>query len=137
MVEQSKPVQFPDMETEPFWAAAREHKLMLPKCQECGFIIFPPKARCPRCRSTNVQWTELSGKGTVYTFSIMHDTFIRGYEPPYVIAQVELEEQPGLRLNSNILECEVSAVHIGMPVEVTFEDRTEEATLPQFRPRQR
>ena len=70
----------------------------------------------------------------MYTFSTMHDNFIRGYAPPYVVAQVELEEQPGLRLNSNILECDVKDVHIGMPVEVTFEERTDEVTLPQFQP---
>lgn len=134
MTQPSKPLPFPDMETEAFWAAAREHKLMLPKCQECGFITFPPKSQCPRCQSTRVEWTRMSGKGTVYTFSTMHDTFIRGYEPPYVVAQVELEEQPGLRLNSNILECDVKDVHIGMPVEVTFEERTDEVTLPQFQP---
>ena len=135
MVQPSKPVPFPDMETEPFWAAAREHKLMLPKCEDCGFVIFPPKARCPRCLSENVRWTEMSGRGTVYTFSIMHDTFMRGYEPPYVVAQVDLEEQAGLRLNCNIMECEVADVRIDMPVEVVFEDRTDEVTLPQFRPR--
>jgi uncharacterized OB-fold protein len=77
----------------------------------------------------------LSGKGTVYTFSIMRDTFMRGFDPPYVIAQVELEEQPGLRLTCNILDCPIGDVRIGMPVEVTFEERPEGVTLPQFRPR--
>ena len=135
MTQASKPVPFPDMESEPFWAAAREHKLMLPKCEECGFISFPPKPHCARCLSGEVTWTEMSGRGSVFTFSIMHDTFIRGFEPPYVVALVELEEQEGVRLNSNILECDAGDVYIGMPVEVTFEDRTGEMSLPQFRPR--
>ena len=135
MAEPAKPVPFPDMETAPFWAAARDHRLALPQCRECGFIVFPPKSRCPRCLSTNVAWTDMSGRGTVYTFSVMHDTFMRGYDPPYVVAEVELEEQPGLRLTSNILDCAIGDVHIGMPVEVTFEDRTEDVSLPQFRPR--
>ena len=134
MAQPSKPVPFPDLETERFWAAARNHRLTLPKCQECGFIVFPPKSRCPRCLSTNVEWTDMSGRGTVYTFSIMRDTFMRGYDPPYVVAEVELEEQPGLRLTSNILDCEIGDVHIGMAVEATFEDRTEDVSLPQFRP---
>jgi uncharacterized OB-fold protein len=80
-------------------------------------------------------WTEMSGRGTVHSFCVMHDDLIQGFEPPYVIAHVELEEQAGLLLTSNILDCPPVQVRIGMAVEVAFEGVTEEVTLPQFRPR--
>ena len=108
---------------------------MMPRCAACGNILWPSRPICPRCLSTQLEWTELSGRGTVYAFSIMHDTFMRGFEPPYVAADVELEEQPDVHLQCNIVDSSVGDVYIGMPVEVTFEDRTDEVTVPQFRPR--
>lgn len=135
MAERTKPFPVPDVNSAPYWSAARQHKLMLPKCQKCGLITFPPTPECPRCLSPTMEWTELSGRGTVYTFAIMHDTFIGGFEPPFVTAEVELEDQPGLRLTSNIWDCAIPDVYIGMPVEVTFEDVNDEVALPQFRPR--
>ena len=77
----------------------------------------------------------MSGNGTVRTFTIMRDTFMKGFDPPYVVAEVELEEQAGLVLLTNIVECDIADVHIGQPVEVTFEDRSDSVTVPQFRPR--
>ena len=135
MTESRKVVPHPDLDTAPYWDAAREHKLKIPKCSQCGTFVFPPRPVCPTCHGDSLKWTEVSGRGAVYTFTITHDKFVAGFEPPYVVAQVELEEQPGLRLQTNILECEVPDVHIGMPVEVTFEDRPENVSIPQFRPR--
>ncbi len=79
-------------------------------------------------------WVPLTGRGTLHSYTVMHDTFVRGLEPPFVIADVELEDQPGLCIVANLVECPSAAVHIGMPLEVTYEDVTEEITLPQFRP---
>ena len=134
MEERKKPFPIPDINSAPFWKAAQEHKLKLPKCQKCGHIAFPPRPDCPRCFGT-MEWTEMSGRGTVYSYSIMHDTFIRGFDPPFLTAQVELEDQEGLRLYCNIWDCEIKDVYNGMPVEVTFEDVNDEVGLPQFRPR--
>lgn len=131
-----KPVPVPDTDTEPYWQAAKQHQIKLPRCKQCGHFSFPPRPdRCPRCLSTTVEWSQLSGRGTVYSFTVMHDSLVRGFPPPYVVAQVDLEEQRGLRLTCNILDCNIQDVRIGMPVEVVFEDRTEEVSLPQFRPR--
>jgi len=129
-----RPAPFPDGESAPYWAAAKAHKLELPHCAACGLFIFPPRALCPTCWTPPV-WSQVSGRGTIYTFTIMRDSFMKGFPPPYVVAEVELEEQPGLRLVTNIVECDVGDVRIGMPVEVAFEDRSETVTVPQFRPR--
>lgn len=130
-----KPVPIPDLESAPYWEAARQHRLQLPRCQQCGYILFPPRPECPECQNDQLDWTGLSGRGVVYTYCIMRTSLIAGFEPPYVIAVVELDEQAGSRVTANIVDCPVEAVRIGMPVEVAFEDRTPEVTLPQFRPR--
>ncbi len=135
MANAEKTLPAPDMDTAPYWEHAREGRLSLQRCQACGHYLFPPRPICPRCRGGDVPWTTLSGRGVVYSYAIMHDFFVKGFDPPYVVAQVDLEEQAGLRLITNIVECDVGAVHIGMPVEVTFERRTEEISVPLFRPR--
>ena len=130
-----KPLPVPDIDTDPYWERAGNGELSLQRCQACGHYLFPPRPICPRCRSHDVQWTALSGRGVVYSYAIMHDSFVKGFDPPYVIAQVELEEQAGLHLLTNIVECDIGAVNIGMPVEVTFERRSDEIAVPLFRPR--
>jgi uncharacterized OB-fold protein len=76
----------------------------------------------------------MSGFGTVYTFSIMHIALVAGFTPPYVVADVELDEQSGLRITANIVNCQASDVRIGMPVRVSFEKRDDRTALPQFEP---
>jgi len=118
----------------PFWEAARQHRLVLQRCDGCGTYQFPPLPVCRTCHATDVAWVDVSGRGTVFTFTVMHDTLIPGLEPPYVVALVAPEEAPAMRITTNILECPVAAVRIGMPVEVCFQE-VGEVTLPQFRPR--
>jgi uncharacterized OB-fold protein len=130
-----RPKPLSDPETAPYWEAARRHELMMQRCSACAHIVFPPRPRCPACLAEALEWTKLSGMGTIRTFTIMHDTFMKGFDPPYVVADVDLPEQPGLKLTTNIVECDPRAVHIGQAVEVTFEDREGDVTVPQFRPR--
>ena len=137
MAEQTRPLPAPDLDSKPYWDAARQHKLMMQKCRSCGHISFPPHHYCRGCRGSDLEWTEVSGKGTVYTFSIMHDNLVRGLDPPFVLAQVELEEQSGLRLIANIQEVDPKAVRIGMPVRLIFEDVSADISLPQFVPAER
>jgi len=131
----SKPVPVPTPETQQYWDKAAEHELWLPYCETDEKFIFHPRSFCPICLSRDVVWKQLSGRGTLASFIINHRP-APGYEgeAPYVMALVELEEGP--RLTANILEVEPSpeAVHVGMPLEVVFEDRGE-ITVPQFRPR--
>ena len=136
MAETGRPLPVPDLDSTPYWEAAHQHRLVLPRCRGCGRFNFPPQPYlCPHCGAEDLAWTALSGRGTVYTFSVMHDSLVRGLPPPYVVASVELEEQPGLRVVANIPGCSVGEVFIGMPVEVTFEDVDAEISLPQFRRR--
>jgi uncharacterized OB-fold protein len=130
-----KPVLPPTEITRPFWDAAREHRLAIQRCDDCALWVHWPQVRCPRCGSERLTSTDVSGRGTIYTFTIVHHVFMPPFEPdiPYSLALVELDEQPGLRLLANIVDCPNEALHIGMPVEATFEDRGNVA-LPQFRP---
>ena len=121
--------------TQFFWDAAREHKLVIQRCDDCEVYVHWPAVLCPQCGSTSLSPSEVSGKATVYSFSVVHHVFhpIFAERVPYNIALVELEEQPGLRLIANIVDCANDDLAIGMRVEVTFEDH-EDFTLPQFRP---
>ncbi|MCW2522492.1 MAG: Zn-ribbon OB-fold protein [Frankiales bacterium] len=130
----AKPVPVPTPETQFYWDRAKERELWLPKCGNCGRLHFSPRAFCPFCSSVDIGWIRSSGRGTVESFIINH-TPGPGYaeQGPYAIAFVLLDE--GIRLASNLLEVEQTptAITIGMPVEVTFEERGE-WTIPQFRP---
>ena len=120
-------------ETEHFWAGAREGELRLQRCAACKHNYFPPQSFCPRCHSGDVSVFKASGKGTIYGFNISHVP-APGLQPPYVIAVVELHEGP--RIMTNLVDCPPTpeAVHLDMPVEVTFIKQTEEISLPFFRP---
>jgi uncharacterized OB-fold protein len=84
-----------------------------------------------------MEWAEVSGRGTVFSYCVMHLPLVAGFEPPYVVADIELAEQSGLRITTNILNCPLGDIRIGMPVTVTFEDREPGVALPQFEPARR
>jgi len=118
--------------TEFFWTSA-DGRLRMLRCADCGFVTHPPGPVCRRCGSTNVGPAELTGRGVVYTFTVNQQPWSERLAEPYVIAIVELDDQPGLRILSNIVDCDADAVSIGMPVEVTFAP-VEDVALPFFRP---
>jgi uncharacterized OB-fold protein len=134
MTDKSKPVPIADEASKPFFDGARERKLMIQKCVMCGAVMWPVKPRCDNCLGAKLEWTQASGKGTLYSFTLMHQVYHPGFaaEVPYNIAEVDLEE--GLRIITNIVGCPNAALQIGMPLEVTFEDVTDEVTLPKFKP---
>ncbi len=115
-----------------FWTSGADGCLRFLRCEGCGFVIHPPSPRCPRCLSVDVSPTVLSGRGSVHSLTVNHQPWAPG-TPPYVIAVVELVEQPGLRLTTNVVDCDVDDVHIGMAVEVVFQ-QCEDVFLPLFRP---
>ncbi len=133
-----KPAPSPTEATRFFWDAAREHRLVVQRCAECGLYIHWPRPLCPRCQSDHLDAAPVSGKGKVYTFTVVHHMFHPGFadDMPYSLALVELDEQPGLRILANVVACENDDLRIGMPVEVTFEER-DGLTVPQFRPADR
>lgn len=117
-----------------FWAATAEGRLTMPKCDDCSLYVWYPRPFCPACGSTNVTWTDVSGKGTVYTFTIVHRSGVPGYREagPYVIAYVELEE--GVKVMTNIVGIDPEQVTVGMPVSVVFNDTEQGNALFRFQP---
>jgi uncharacterized OB-fold protein len=124
----------PDDLDRPFWEACRRHELLLQRSRATGRYYWP--AVCdPETGREGMEWVRASGRGVVHTFSIIHEAFRRelAERVPYNVVVVELEEGPFV--HSNVVECPNEAIHIGMPVEVVFDDVTDEVTLPRFRPR--
>jgi uncharacterized protein len=129
-----KPIPVPDEASRPFFEGAREHVLMLQKCAECGTFMWPVKARCTHCMGADLSWLPASGKGTLYSFVLMHQVFHPGFaaEAPYNIAEIDLEE--GIRIISNVIGIPNEELKIGMQLAVTFEDISDEVALPRFLP---
>ena len=123
----------PTPETQHYWDGAKRGELLLQTCNSCSHTYFPPRPFCPECGSRDVQVVKASGKGRLYSYIINHMK-APGYEPPFAVAVVELEEGP--RIMTNILECEQTpeALQLDMPLEVTFEKLSDEISLPQFKP---
>ncbi len=138
MTDYCKPLPVPDDLSRPYWEGARRHQLVIQRCGVCEYWVHHPKPVCPRCAAADLRSAPVSGRGRVHTFTVSHYVGAPGFETetPYVIVQVELEEQPGLRIIANLRDCSRDAVRVGLPVEVVFEDVGPDVTLPQFRPRQ-
>ena len=116
-----------------FWQAGEAGTLRFMRCCSCGLYIHPPLPICRVCKSRDVQDEPVCGRGTVLTYTVNRQVWEAGLEAPYVIAVVELAEQRGLRLTTNIVNCQLEEVCIGMPVRVVFEQH-EDVWLPLFEP---
>jgi uncharacterized protein len=123
------------MDTVGFWEAAREHRLVLQRCDDCNGFQHPPSPVCHRCRSNNVAWRDVEGRGTVYTYTAVHKAFIPALAEslPYFVAVIELPGADGTRIVSNLVEVVPKDVTIGMDVEVVWDDYPE-LSVPRFRP---
>ena len=132
----NKPLPVADIDTKDFWAGCKEHKLLIPKCTECGRYVFPPGPMCPECQSTKFENEEVEGKGVIYNWIIVnyspHPEFVG--DVPYAVIWVELDAPKRIILCGNIKECKNEDICAGMPVEVVFDDVTPETTLPQWKP---
>ncbi len=117
---------------ESFWTSGRDGALRILRCGACGQWIHPPSPLCSACLSRDVAPAAASGHGTVHSFTVNHQQWIPG-TAPYVIGLVELDEQIGLRLTTNIVGCDPATVTIGMRVDVCFEEHNA-VWLPLFRP---
>lgn len=137
MTEYTRPIPVADEASAPFYEGARRHELVLARCSYCGQWRLPSREHCPDCWSTDVRYERASGRGTLYSFAVMHQKLVPGFEDlvPYHFAIVELDEGP--RLVTNIVECPVEALRVGMPVEAVYDDVSEETTLIRFRPLER
>ncbi len=134
MSEYQKPLPTPTELTQPFWDGVREEKLLVQKCSGCGTLRHIPKPWCANCLSDDYTWSQLSGKGEVYSYTIMHRAPATSFqtEIPYAVALVELEE--GVRMISNLVGVPIEDVKIGMPVKVVYEHVNDEAALFKFAP---
>ena len=132
----AKPLPTPSPEAQRFWEGAKKHELWIPYCRSCERSYWYPRDFCPHCGSRDVEWRRSAGKGRVHAFAIQYRAFHPGWggEVPYVTALIDLDE--GVRIFSNLVEVEADpkAIRCEMPVEVVFEDVTDEITLPKFRP---
>ena len=116
-----------------FWTSGADGTLRIQGCADCKTLVHPPVPVCPHCRSRSWEPTVVSGRGTVVAFTVNHQRWLPGFEPPYVIANVALAEDPAVRLTTNLVGCDPDDVHIGHEVAVRFE-RHEDVWLPLFEP---
>ena len=115
-----------------FFEGAKEHKLLIQRCTNCGTLRHPPRPSCAACRSFDWDALTASGRGTVYSYVVNHYPQVPAFDYPLVVALVELEE--GTRLVANVADITPESISIGMPVVATFEDFDDDLTLPVFRP---
>jgi uncharacterized OB-fold protein len=119
--------------TEPFWTAAQQGRLVAPRCAACGTFRLPPTPFCPDCQSTGIDWVELSGRATVFSFSVVHG-FPGLPDITLVPVILDLPDAPGARLVSNVVGVDPAEVRIGMELEVSFMPIADGWALPIFRP---
>jgi uncharacterized OB-fold protein len=122
-----------DKSTEPFWQAAKHRRLSVPQCADCATFRMPPSPFCPNCQSRTVNWVELSGVATVYSFAVVHG-FPGIPDLTLVPAVLDLPDAPGARLIANIVDVVPADVRIGMTVRVDFSPIADGWLLPVFRP---
>lgn len=131
----TRPVPIPDALSAPLWEAARAGRLAVQRCQSCAWYNHPPRPFCDACLSQDLKFEPVSGRGHVYTFTIMHQRDVAGFEgeAPFINVVVELAEQVLLLMVANLPADDRDRVRIGAPMEVWFEDRAEGVVVPQFR----
>ena len=134
MSERQRPLPEIQPFSRPFWDGTRARKLLIQHCCDCDALIFYPRRECPECWSTNLDWKESSGKATLYSYSITYEGVEEKFadDLPIILAWVDLPE--GVRITTNIIDCDPDHVHIGMELEVAYRPLTDEVTLPFFRP---
>jgi uncharacterized protein len=123
--------------TRPFWEAAKHHELVIPRCTICDHLFFYPRSECPRCLSNHLEWMQVSGRGRLHTYTVVYQPANAAFrdDTPYIYAVVQLDEGP--RMVSNVVQCEIDAVRVDMPLEAIFDDVTPEWTLVKFKPASR
>jgi uncharacterized OB-fold protein len=133
LVERQRALPQPTPETRHFWDGTKAGELRLQRCDACAHVYFPPRPFCPNCAGRSVSVFAATGRATLYSYIINHRP-APGFDAPYAIAVVELEEGP--RMMSNIVDAPQTpeALELDMALEVTFERVDDEITLPQFRP---
>jgi uncharacterized OB-fold protein len=120
--------------TAPWWEAAKEGRLTCAQCDQCKRFRMPPTPYCPHCRSQAIDWPTLPGTGTVYSFTIVERAVLPGTQDaiPYVVGVIDIDGAEPARIISNIVDCDVDAIHIGARVRVLFEPVGDGMVMPRF-----
>ena len=119
-------------ETEPFWTAAKEGRLLVERCTACGAESFPPRGICRSCRARAVEFTEVTGRGEVYSLTVNHQRWLPGLEVPYAVVLVEFPGRPGVRVVGRLRGCPPEEAAIGMALEIGFEPGPGGFAIPSF-----
>ena len=131
-----RPVPVPDETSAPYWTAAAEHRLVLPHCAVCGTAALPPAIVCPSCGTTEPAWgyVPASGKGTVRSWTIVRQAFLPGFDDdlPFLLVDVQLDDEPGIRMIGRLLDGPDAPLRIGDAVDVAFEDVADGVAVPAF-----
>jgi len=129
-----RPLPTPDHESAEFWRRVATHSLALQRCAGCGTVRFYPRALCPECLGQPADWVPVSGRGTVYSFTVCYRPAAEAFAAatPYIVALVDLDE--GVRLLSNLIDCAPAEARVGMPVILIYEDVAPGLALYKFRP---
>lgn len=131
-----RPLPVPDESSAAYWAAATQHVLTVARCGQCGTLTLPPDVVCTACGSTDpaYEFTAVSGRGVVRSWTVVRQAFLPGFdaELPFVLVDVELDEQFDLRVIGRLLNGTEAELRIGVPVRVAFEDLTDDISVPGF-----
>jgi uncharacterized OB-fold protein len=130
----SRPLPVPDRTSAEYWAAAAQHILVVARCSRCGTLALPPDVVCVACGSTDpgYAYTPVSGRGRVRSWTIVRKAFLPGFDVPFVLVDVELDEQADLRVIARLLDGVDGELRLGARVVAAFEDLTDEITVPAF-----
>jgi uncharacterized OB-fold protein len=128
----NRPAPVVTADNEAFWLAAADGRLVVQRCTSCGSRHHPPRPMCPRCRSIELEWAEVAGTGTVYSYALLHHPRHPAFDYPVPAVLVDLDE--GVRILSNLVGIDPHAIRIGLRVRVAFEVAGEDLAVPVFRP---
>jgi uncharacterized OB-fold protein len=134
VTEVGRPVPIPDDLSRAFWDAAAAHSLVLARCTRCSRFSHPPDTVCPHCGSTDPAFesTAVDGSGSIRSWTIMRQSFLPGFDVPFVLVDVELSAQPEVRLIGRLVDGPDAPLHFGAPVRLTFEDIAPDVAVPAF-----
>jgi uncharacterized protein len=131
-----KPIPVPDESSEGFWTAAANHELAIQRCTVCDWFGYPPVVICHNCQSPtrSFRYEPVSGRGTIKTWTVMHNAFLPGFQGdlPYVVAEIELDEQKGLVLIMQLIGADPAELRIGLAAEVVFDNVADGVSVPHF-----
>ena len=129
-------VPLPDALTQPYWDGCKDHALRVQQCRSCNRMRHRPSAGCHWCGGRDVDWVQLKGRGTVYTYTVVHRAFhpAFGDDVPYTVGLVAAEEDPTVRFHTRFVDCDPAQIHVGMEVEIVFHAQEDGIVIPFWRP---